>query len=172
MKSFLISISLVLIVSCGESPKELPKEIDWNKEKSLQMNKDLAMEQEIEINLFLEQHSNWEMIKTGSGLQYTYIERGIGDFSQVGLTAEVEMVVSLLDGTECYKTEKDEYQEFVIDKSDIETGIQEGIKKMRIGDRVKMIIPSHLAHGLVGDLDKIPPLSVIVVDLHLIGLIK
>jgi FKBP-type peptidyl-prolyl cis-trans isomerase len=62
-------------------------------------------------------------------------------------------------------------EEFVIDKSDIESGIQEGIKKMREGDRAKMIIPSHLAHGLVGDLDKIPPLSVIVVDIHLIGLL-
>ena len=172
MRTILIYILLVVLGSCGESTEEVPKEIEWNKEKSLELNKDLALEQEIEINLFLEQHKDWEMIKTGSGLQYVFIEKGTGDFAQVGLTAEVEMVISLLDGTECYKTEKDEYQEFVIDKSDIETGIQEGIKKMRIGDRVKMIIPSHLAHGLVGDLDKIPPLSTIVVDLHLIGLIK
>jgi FKBP-type peptidyl-prolyl cis-trans isomerase len=172
MRTILIYILLVVLGSCGESTEKLPKEIEWNKEKSLELNKDLALEQEIAINLFLEQHKDWNMIKTGSGLQYVFIEKGTGDFAQFGLTAEVEMVISLLDGTECYKTEKDEYQEFVIDKSDIETGIQEGIKKMRIGDRVKMIIPSHLAHGLVGDLDKIPPLSTIVVDLHLIGLIK
>ena len=172
MKRFLIFMSLIIFGSCGEPTNELPKEIDWNKEKSLEFNKDLALEQEIEINLFLEQHKDWDMIKTGSGLQYVYLEKGIGDFAQVGLTAEVEMIISLLDGTECYKTEEDEYQEFVIDKSEIETGIQEGIKKMRIGDHVKMIIPSHLAHGLVGDLNKIPPLTTIVVDLHLIGLRK
>lgn len=172
MKKVLIFITLIVFGSCTESAEELPKEIDWNEEKSLELNKDLALEQEIEINLFLEQHKDWEMIKTGSGLQYVYIKKGTGDFAQVGLTAEVEMTISLLDGTECYKTEKDEYQEFVIDKSDIETGIQEGIKKMRIGDHVKMIIPSHLAHGLVGDLNKIPPLTTILVDVHLIGLIK
>jgi FKBP-type peptidyl-prolyl cis-trans isomerase len=77
-----------------------------------------------------------------------------------------------LDGTSCYKTNSDEFEEFVIDKSDIESGVQEGIKKMRVGDKAKLIIPSHLAHGLIGDMDKIPPLTVIVVDIHLIGLIK
>ena len=60
----------------------------------------------------------------------------------------------------------------MIDKSDIESGVQEGIKKMRVGDKAKLIIPSHLAHGLTGDMEKIPPLSVIVVDIHLIGLVE
>jgi FKBP-type peptidyl-prolyl cis-trans isomerase len=41
---------------------------------------------------------------------------------------------------------------------------------MKMGDRAKLIIPSHLAHGLVGDLNKIPPLTTIVVDIHLIDL--
>jgi FKBP-type peptidyl-prolyl cis-trans isomerase len=59
---------------------------------------------------------------------------------------------------------------FEIDRADIESGIHEGIKFMSVGDRAKLIIPSHLAHGLVGDLDKVPPLSTLVVDIHLIVL--
>lgn len=172
MKKISCILFLLFLASCGNDNTVVNPEIDWDQKKSSELNKDLLMEQEIEISLFLEQHKDWKMIKTGSGLQYVVIESGSGDMAQEGLTAEVEMKVSLLDGTECYKTEKDEYQEFVIDKSEIETGIQEGIKKMRIGDHVKMIIPSHLAHGLVGDLNKIPPLTVILVDIHLIGLIK
>jgi FKBP-type peptidyl-prolyl cis-trans isomerase len=112
------------------------------------------------------------MIKTGSGLQYYIYEKGIGDTAVAGVIAQVETEVSLLDGTQCYKTAKDEIEEFVIDKSDIESGVQEGIKKMRVGDKAKLIIPSHLAHGLTGDMEKIPPLSVIVVDIHLIGLVE
>jgi len=54
----------------------------------------------------------------------------------------------------------------------VETGVQEGLKKMREGDKVKMIIPSHLAHGLTGDMNKIKPLTPIVVDLHLIEILK
>lgn len=172
MNKLVLLLVVLSFVSCGENdPIEQP-EIKWNQKKSSQLNKDLMMEQEIEIQLFLEQHKDWKIEKSGSGLQYYIYEKGNGELAQEGMTAEVEMSVSLLDGTECYKTNSDEYEEFVIDKSDIESGIQEGVKKMKVGDRSKMIIPSHIAHGLVGDLDKIPPLTVIVVDIHLIGLIK
>jgi len=164
-------ILLLIFVACGEEKKEIPK-IDWNQEKSTKFNKELAIEEEINIKLFLEQHSTWEMTKTGSGLQYYIYKNGLGErTAKVGDIAQVEMKISLLDGKECYATKSDEYEEFVIDKSDIETGIQEGIKKLKVGDQAKLIIPSHLAHGLIGDMDKIPPLSTLVVDIKLIGLI-
>jgi FKBP-type peptidyl-prolyl cis-trans isomerase len=41
---------------------------------------------------------------------------------------------------------------------------------MRKGEKAKFILPSHLAHGLVGDLQKIPPLSILVLDVELIDL--
>ena len=43
---------------------------------------------------------------------------------------------------------------------------------MREGDKAKLIVPSHLAHGLVGDFDKIPPLTPIVVDIQLYKIVK
>ena len=146
--------------------------MDWNQKKSTDFNKELSIEQELQIKMYLEQRKSWNMIKTGSGLQYYIYEKGTGDTAVAGVIAQVETEVSLLDGTQCYKTAKDEIEEFVIDKSDIESGVQEGIKKMRVGDKAKLIIPSHLAHGLTGDMEKIPPLSVIVVDIHLIGLVE
>jgi len=162
-------ISIFLSSSCTHQENVPP--LDWNQEKSLAFNKELAIEQNLQINMYIEQRADWKMVSTGSGLRYFIYEHGVGNRALEGMTAQVETEISLLDGTQCYKTNSDEMEEFVIDKSDIESGIQEGIKKMRIGDRAKMIIPSHLAHGLVGDLDKIPSLSVIVVDIHLIGLL-
>lgn len=168
-----LTIFLVLILfSCGEKTEKPQAEINWDDDKSTEFNKTLAMEEEIQIKLFLEQHKDWKMESTGSGLQYYIYEQSKGENASEGMSAQVEMEVSLLDGTECYKTNSDEFEEFVIDRSNVETGVQEGIKKMKVGDRAKLIIPSHLAHGLVGDLDKIPPLTVIVVDIHLIGLVK
>ncbi len=41
---------------------------------------------------------------------------------------------------------------------------------MTIGDRAKLIVPSHIGHGLVGDMDKIPPLNTLVIDIYLIGI--
>jgi FKBP-type peptidyl-prolyl cis-trans isomerase len=170
MKNFISVILLMVFFSCGEDPQV--KNVDWNKKKSTDFNRELAIQQDLQIKMYLEQHSQWKMTSTGTGLCYYIYERGEGAQARIGLTAQVQTEISLLDGTQCYKTVSDEVEEFVIDKSDIESGIQEGIKKMRIGDKAKLIIPSHLAHGLVGDMDKIPPLSVIVVDIHLIDLIQ
>ena len=157
---------LYLMVACDSEEKE-DKPIRWTKEQSTDLHRTLAVEEEVDIKLFLAQHGDWKMTKTGSGLQYYIYERGNGPMAQVGDIAQVEYVIRLLDGTECYKTEPDEVEEFQIDRAEIETGIQEGVKLLHKGDRVKFIIPSHLAHGLIGDMDKVPPLTPIVVDFYL-----
>lgn len=161
----------LLLTACGsEEPKEKPVP-QWDNAKSTKMNKDFAKEEDIQIRLYLAQHDSWKAESTGSGLRYIRMKEGNGAQAVAGQEAKVQYVVTLLDGTECYRTKSDELEVFRIDKSNIETGIQEGIKKMRVGERAKLIIPSHLAHGLIGDLDKIPPLTTIVVDIELIELV-
>ena len=113
------------------------------------------------------------MTKTGSGLQYMIYEHGDIDTSYTplpGNIARIEYKITMLDGTLCYRTEDDEYENFKVDRSEIESGVQEGIKKMSIGDRARLIIPSHLGHGLLGDRDKIPPLTPLVIDIYLTGI--
>ena len=171
MRYYFSLFILLSLTACGDE-KNKNKTVDWNQKKSTDFNKELTIEQELQIKMYLEQRKSWNMTKTGSGLQYYIYEKGTGDTAVAGDIAQVNTEVSLLDGTECYTTAKDEVEEFIIDKSDIESGVQEGIKKLRVGDKAKLIIPSHLAHGLTGDMEKIPPLSVIVVDIHLIGLVE
>jgi FKBP-type peptidyl-prolyl cis-trans isomerase FkpA len=173
MRILSIALVLLLLFSCN-SKKETNQKIEqkWSNKKSTDLNKMLAEEEEIQIRLFLAQHQGWKIISTGSGLRYEIYEQGDGAEASSGKIAQVEFKINLLDGTECYKTTDSEYEVFMIDHSEIESGVHEGIKKMRVGDRSRMIIPSHLAHGLVGDFNKIPPLTVILVDIHLIGLEK
>jgi len=170
MKYLLVFI-LLTIFSCT-TKVEKPKEIEWSKEKSMELNKTIAMEEKIAIKLFLAQHHSWKMIETGTGLQYYIYESGKGEEIKVGSVIDVEYSVSKLDGTICYQTGKDEVLEIVVDHSTVETGIQEGLKKMKVGDKAKFIIPSHLAHGLTGDLNKIPSLTPIVVDIQVVELLK
>lgn len=172
MRSLLHCFILLVLFSCT-TEEEKPKDINWTKKNSIDLGKELAIQQEIDIKLFLESHGDWKMTKTGSGLQYYIYEHGKIDTAyspKTGDFARIEYIVTLLDGTECYRTEDDEYEEIVVDNSGIETGVQEGIKKMTIGDRAKLIIPSHLAHGLVGDMKKIPPLTPLVIDIYLTGI--
>jgi len=164
---------LFLLSSTSCSTKKKPRaEVEWTKEKSMELNKTIALEEKVAIKLFLAQHSTWEMIETGSGLQYYIYEKGVGDMPKIGSVVDIQYSIKMLDGTLCYETEKDEVIEVVIDHSDVETGVQEGLKKMSVGDRAKMIIPRHIAHGLTGDLDKIKPLTPIVVDIYLSEIVK
>ena len=61
-------------------------------------------------------------------------------------------------------------KKFLIGKDHVESGVHEGVTLMHVGDRAKFVIPSYLAHGLSGDNAKIPPRSVLIVDLKLLRL--
>lgn len=172
MHKFIYILLLVTVfVSCGE--EEIPEEqnpVDWTKDDSYNLGRNVAANEEIKIRLFLEMHKDWELTQTGTGLRYYIYEKGEGPTPKRKQTAQIEYVVSLLDGTECYRTEDDEYEELLVDRSDIETGVQEALKLLNVGDRAKLIIPSHIGHGLLGDRDKIPPLTTLVVDIYLMGI--
>ena len=170
LKTLFVFSMLVMLVSCSEELEEPPKDINWSKTDSSTLGKNIAENEEIKIRLFLEMHKDWELTKTGTGLRYYVYEKGDGPSPKRKQTAEIEYVVSLLDGTECYRTESDEYEELLVDQSDVETGVQEAIKLLHVGDRAKLIIPSHIGHGLLGDQNKIPPLTTLVVDIYLMGI--
>jgi FKBP-type peptidyl-prolyl cis-trans isomerase len=168
MYKYIVFISIILF-SCNEENK-LSKEkndIDWTRDHSTKFGENIAKEDEIGIKLFLKQRSEWKVKESGTGLRYWVYEETDGVQAKEGDEVQVQFKVELLDGTLCYQTEADESSFFKVDKSDVETGVHEGIKYMREGERAKLIIPSHLGHGLIGDLDKIPPMEVLVVDLFL-----
>jgi FKBP-type peptidyl-prolyl cis-trans isomerase FkpA len=165
-KHLVIFIVVFLVFSCNNQPKK-EKAIDWNNEKSTQMNKQFSAEEEVEINLYLARKPQWKMQKTGSGLRYFIYEKGTGNPAVSDDYVDIEYTITLLDGTSVYSTKSDEVEEFKVDKSEIESGIQEAFKLLREGDKAKLIIPSHLAHGLVGDMSKIPPLSTLIVDISI-----
>jgi FKBP-type peptidyl-prolyl cis-trans isomerase len=162
---------VIVVFSCTEQQSvEQPKIMEWSREQSTEFGRNIALEEDIDIKLFLKRRENWAVTETGSGLRYWVYESHGGQPAQEGSIVDVEFEVRLLDDSLCYRTEQGELATFKVDKSDVETGVQEGIKLMSKGDRAKLIIPSHLGHGLVGDMNKIPPLQVLIVDIHLIDI--
>ena len=151
--------------SCQSYEKEEVR-VDWTQERSSDFGKELAIEEDMNIRMYIEQRKSWKIEETGTGLRYYIYQKGSGPLAETGMTAKVRFKIILLTGETCYETEGTQSETFKIDKSEV----QEGIKKMHVGDKAKLIIPSHLGHGLAGDFDKIPPLTTIVVDLELISL--
>ncbi len=170
MKLILIVISLVLFLACTETV-EVEKPEKWTKDDSINLGKSLAFEQEMEIKLFLKLRPEWEIVETGSGLKYWIYEKSEDTLKPIpGNTVDVSFEVRLLNDSLCYQTDPNELSSFLVDKSHVESGVQEGVKYLSKGDKAKFIIPSHIGHGLVGDLEKIPPLQVLIVDIELIDI--
>ncbi len=169
---YLIFFSLTLF-SCRESKKEQEATGNtWNDSASVGFNKDRIQEEELQIKLFLSHHSEIQAQTTGTGLRYQIIKKSNGINVKSGDSVEVSLKISLLNGSICYQTDSSDIDLFLVDKSSIESGIQEGIKYMKEGEKAIFILPSNLAHGLLGDFEKIPPMSPIKVDVELIKVTK
>jgi len=167
----LIILGLMLVNSCEDAPKKEQEIIVPNDNQSADMNKMWIEEEHELINKFIERNG-WDVTTTGTGLRYLVYEQGSGEKAEPGMRAMISYSISLLDGTECYSTEKYGPQPFLIEHDDVESGLHEGITYMKVGDRAKLIIPSYLAHGLAGDLNKIPTLATIIYDIKLLGVSK
>ncbi|MBM3417837.1 MAG: hypothetical protein FJY17_02810 [Bacteroidetes bacterium] len=86
--------------------------------------------------------------------------------SNVSVKLKIELVP---EGRICYQTDSiSGFELLKIGSSELESGIQEGIKLMREGEQAKFILPSYLGHGLLGDRYTIPPQAILYVDVKLI----
>lgn len=174
MKSYCLFffIYLIFLVSCkneapNKSTNKLSKKI--NKENFIKANKFLVKAEEQNIQDFIERY-HYQMIETGSGLFYEIYKKGRGLKAEKGKIAELKFNISLLNGAIIYRSEEEGMKEFLIGKGRVESGLEEAILLLHIGDKARIIIPSHLAFGLLGDLDKIPEKSTIMYDLELVNL--
>jgi len=113
---------------------------------------------------------NWNMQKTESGLWYEIYEHGKGAKAKEGQIALLNYKISLLDGTLCYSSDSLGTKQFVIGHGGVESGLEEGILMLHIGDKARFIMPPFKAHGLLGDMKKIPARSIIVYELELLDL--
>lgn len=114
---------------------------------------------------------NWHMQVTESGLWYEIYQHTDSRQVKFGDIVKYNYVLSLLDGTICYTSEKSAPGEIKIGQSGKEFGLDEGLLKMRKGEKAHFILPPHMAHGLIGDMEKIPARSVVVYDIEIIEII-
>lgn len=136
-------------------------------EPLIRVNRKLSESERRDIDLFVKR-KGWPMTETGTGLRYSVYRPGNGEPVKSGDLVTVWFEISLLNGKRCYSSEETGEEQFVVDHDQVESGLHEAIQYLRVGDRAKIIIPSHLAFGLAGDMDKIPPMSPIVYDLEVI----
>ncbi|MBC7695400.1 MAG: FKBP-type peptidyl-prolyl cis-trans isomerase [Burkholderiales bacterium] len=142
------------------------------KKQFIKANQQLVIKESDEMDYYQKSH-NMAFIKTTIGIRYFVYKASLkGDSIQNDDIIKINYKVSLLDGTECYSSKTDGIKEFMVGRENIEDGLHKAVLFLKSGDKALVLIPSHLAHGLLGDSKKIPPQSPIMYDVEIVSVKK
>jgi FKBP-type peptidyl-prolyl cis-trans isomerase len=121
---------------------------------------------------FLAKNKDEKNVKsTESGLQYTVMKEGTGPSPKATDTVKVHYRGTLIDGTEFDSSYKrNEPTTFPVNQ--VIKGWTEALQKMKVGSKWKVFVPSDLAYGDEGRPPVIPPASVLIFEIELLGIEK
>ena len=106
--------------------------------------------------------------KTESGLRYQIIQEGNGTKAEKGKNVSVHYKGQLADGTvfdSSYK--RNQPIDFPVGVGQVISGWDEGIQLLKVGDKARFVIPSHLGYGSRGAGGVIPPDATLIFDVEL-----
>jgi len=152
---------MVALLSCKDKPKK-PSYAEAQKIESRMVNVNRII-----VNNYADsikntlQKRNLHFEQSHTGLWYKIYSVGKGDSIKSGQIITISYKEQLFDGKICYSSDSLGLKSFILGRGDIENGLDEGIRKMRVGDSAQFIIPPYLAYGLLGDQKKIPRLAII-----------
>lgn len=110
------------------------------------------------------------MITTESGLQYRVIRQGSGAKPTAESTVKVHYTGTLTDGTK-FDSSYDRGTPAEFPVNGVIRGWQEGLQLMPVGSKYEFVIPPELGYGS-RDLGSIPPNSILLFEVELLGIVK
>ena len=156
---------LLLLTQCGSPQEQVPQGAASSIEKdALQsMNKYLS-EKEQDMLASYVARQQLDMRQAPSGYYYQVVAQGSGAAAAEGCAVRLYGRVMLIDGALCYAyTEQNPLE--------LRVGAHTGIKILNVAllgmkaeSKVRFVFPAHMAYGLLGDGNKIPPYSPLVCE--------
>lgn len=172
---YIASISL-LLVSCQSKKGEQTEIKDpyskvktEKQEETIQINKEMLDVNKDIVEKYIARH-NWEMTETESGLLYMIYAKTNDTEVKSGDIVEFSFKTSLLNGDVLYDSDATGNRKMTIDRNQEESGLNEGLKLMKKGEKAYFILQPHLAFGVAGDSYKISPYSVLVYDIEVVDI--
>jgi FKBP-type peptidyl-prolyl cis-trans isomerase len=152
--SLLLTISFLISCRPSADEKEKSKPIQQNaqelKDALIEQNRQLISE-EIELIDAYEARYGLALDTTSTGLRYKILEKTNGREVRLMKDVTLSYTASLLNGDLCYSSDSTGVLSFTIGQSNQPSGLQEGLLKMKEGERAIFIVPSYLAYGITGD---------------------
>ncbi len=158
----------LFLFSCGRSPEKVPVSgpVDMMDDTLINYNKEVVRNESQEIADFILRYQ-WTMKTSQTGLRYMIYKHGKGDAAKKGDFVTIKYSVRLLNGEMVFQTDSLETYTFEIGRRKVPNGLEEGILLMKPGEKAKLVVPSHLAYGLIGDLDRVPERAILVYDVEI-----
>ncbi len=117
--------------------------------------------------------SNLKVTVTASGLNYVILRPGTGDQAKPGDEVVVHYAGRLFNGKQFDASySRGEPFTFKLGAGQVIKGWDEGVALLKVGEKIKLIIPSGMAYGAQGAGADIPPNSPLVFDVELISIKK
>ena len=159
----------LLLLSCEnkrnnyvyESKHDDKQELNNTLEKA---NRYMILKESELIDDYIYRH-DLNMYETGTGLRYQILKQGETELIKEGDLVTMEYELRFLTGDLVYSSKESGNKSFIVGRGGVESGLEEAILKLHNGDEAVLIIPSHLAHGLVVDCNKIPPKAILIYKL-------
>ncbi len=174
--NILLYVSVLLMLSCNnvteiehervKKQNVSEKEINESLEKA---NRYLLVQEAEFINDYIERHG-LSVIQTGTGLRYQIVNQGEGELIKEGDVVSLEYETRLLNGDLIYSSKNDGVKTFLVGRGGVESGLEEAILKLRKNSTAVLILPAHLAHGLIGDGNKVPARAALVYRIKVIDI--
>jgi FKBP-type peptidyl-prolyl cis-trans isomerase FkpA len=165
------ALLLLFFFSCGSPEQEKIPAKKVNKEvlknQFIKANQQVVQKENDDMDSYERQHK-LSFVRRNSGIRYYVTKPSLkGDSIRDGDVITIDFTVSLLDGKECYSSETTGARTFKVGQDHVESGIHKGIQYLKRGDKAILLIPSYLAHGLLGDMKSIPPQMPLVVEVQI-----
>lgn len=165
---FIAIIFILLFIGCKESRERRSSEQKSVEEQLIEMNRNLHQAEKKRLATYVAENA-WPVQESETGMYIWRYEEGEGPQAEIGQIATIQYSSELLDGTPCYSTEVAEPLQFRVGEDHVITGLHQAIVELKVGDKAKILVPSHLAFGLTGDQDKVPPNSSLLYELELLA---
>lgn len=156
MKNNLIYLILIVIFSSCSKPeprKPIIRKTSSFMTESVERNRALNNMEEDLLKQKMEKDGRLDYINSEYGFWYYYMVKDTlsNKFATTGDEVIFSYEVRTLNDSIIYSKEELGIQNYLVDKEELITGLQEGIKLMKEGETVVFLFPSYKAYGYTGN---------------------
>jgi peptidyl-prolyl cis-trans isomerase len=159
--AWLIFLSLTSCLTRNDVPPTTEQAPD-KKQIFEHANKLSAAHNELQIEGYVRRNGLDSMLTDGRGIHYKVWGKALGPLPKEGIQVAIAYTAELLDGTRCDEADTIAPLEIILGKRKQTVGLEELLLHVAPGQEAIGIVPPHLAYGIAGRGNEIPPHASIV----------